>query len=259
MRIVAFLLGLLLLWLPIALPLAWLIHDANQRSIVTLVVLYLEFIGLVRLWGRRVYREPLLTQYGLEVSWRSGRELFIGWALGILSLSALLLIETAGGWISWQSPALPVWRLLLEAGLVSLGIGFAEELLFRGWLLNELQRDYRPSRVLWVDAAIYAALHGFRPQFPALLLLGMALVWAKRLTARLGLAIGLHAGLVGSYYLVNVGHLFDYSGRAPEWITGLDRNPLAGVLGVLCLSGLAIGMRQAAQALPESAWKRDRG
>jgi len=97
-------------------------------------------------------------------------------------------------------------QVILEGLIVALGIGFAEELLFRGWLLDELQRDYRPRVALWVDALIYAALHFIKPLaeilrtlpgFPALLLLGLTFVWAKRShRSRLGLPIGLHSGLV---------------------------------------------------------------
>jgi membrane protease YdiL (CAAX protease family) len=148
---------------------------------------------------------------------------------------------------------------------VSLGIGFAEELLFRGWLLDELQRDYRPKTALWVDAAIYAGLHFIKPlselirtfiTFPALLLLGITLVLAKRARGswegnfwrgRLGLPIGLHGGLVWGYYIINVGQLIDYPNQVPEWVTGIDRNPLAGFMGLLFLSALAFMMQRLAR------------
>ena len=73
--------------------------------------------------------------------------------------------------------------------------------------------------------------------------LGMALVWARRSPtglpgkrlSRLGYPIGLHAGLIWGYYIVNVGGLSEYTGQAPEWVTGIDRNPLAGLLGVILL------------------------
>jgi len=263
-----FLVVLLLLWVPIAVPLYQVIKDSNTVSIVTLVVLYAEFILLVRLWGQRVYRQPhLLHRYGLEFSYRMGLEVLAGLGLGIVSLLALFAVQGVLGWVLWQPPAIAFWELVVEGLLVSLGIGFAEELFFRGWLLDELQRDYHPQVVLWVNATIFALVHGIRPQFPALLLLGLTLVLAKRACSdvdsvlhsnwqparqhnlpanvfqgRLGLPMGLHAGLVWSYYVVNVGKLVNYAPQAPEWLTGFDRNPLAGALGVLFLSALAFGM-----------------
>jgi membrane protease YdiL (CAAX protease family) len=144
--------------------------------------------------------------------------------------------------------------VILEGLASALGIGFAEELLFRGWLLDELQRDYHPRVALWADSTLYALLHYIKPLqeilrtwpgFPGLLLLGLTLVWAKRSRrGRLGLPIGLHAGLVWGYYIINVGQLVQYSGQVPEWITGVDRNPLAGVMGLLFLGVLAFWMRR---------------
>ena len=60
---------------------------------------------------------------------------------------------------------------------------------------------------------------------------------------RLGLS-GLHAGLVWGYYIINVGELVRYSGSVPDWVTGINGNPLAGAIGLLFLSVLAVGMRQ---------------
>jgi threonine/homoserine efflux transporter RhtA len=87
------------------------------------------------------------------------------------------------------------------------------------------------------------------PQFAGLVLLGLALVWAKQSRhGRLGLAIGLHAGLVWGNYIINAGQLVQYSGQVPAWVTGIDKNPLAGMMGLLFLSGIALRMRQAAKA-----------
>ncbi|WP_442921417.1 hypothetical protein [Microcoleus sp. PH2017_28_MFU_U_A] len=61
---------------------------------------------------------------------------------------------------------------------------------------------------------------------------------------RLGLSIGIHAGLVWGYYIINVGELVRYSGSVPDWVTGINGNPLAGAIGLLFLSVLAVAMRQ---------------
>jgi uncharacterized protein len=61
---------------------------------------------------------------------------------------------------------------------------------------------------------------------------------------RLGLSIGFHTGIVWGYYIINVGELVRYSGSVPDWVTGINGNPLAGAIGLLFLSVLAVGMRQ---------------
>lgn len=226
-----------------------------------MLLLYGEFILLVRFWGKHVYREPqLLRHYGLERTWRNVRELLIGLGTGIITVLSLFGLEGWLGWLVWQQPAAVLPQVILEGLIVALGIGFAEELLFRGWLLDELQRDYQPRVALWVDALIYAALHFIKPLteilrtlpgFPALLLLGLTFVWAKRSNrSRLGLPIGLHSGLVWGYYIINVGQVVGYSGQVPDWITGVDHNPLAGVMGLLFLGLIAFWVRRRLQVDP---------
>jgi hypothetical protein len=39
----------------------------------------------------------------------------------------------------------------------------------------------------------------------------------------------------------------DYTGRAPEWLTGIGGNPLAGLMGLLFLGGTFVLLRGMAQ------------
>lgn len=252
---------LLLIWLPLAIPIYWLADDPNWVGIITLALLYGEFIALLKVWGRRVYGDPqMLRSCGLEFSRSTGRNSAIGFGIGCGGVVILFAIATVLGGVIWEPlpPTFP--RIFIEGLLVAFGVGFAEELFFRGWLLEELRRDYSPAIALWSNSILFAILHFIKPpeeilrtwlQFPGLLLLGIILIWAKDATrsktnppGSLSVAIGLHAGLVWSYYLVNVGELATDSGTLPEWITGIDRNPLAGVLGLLCLAEMATLIRR---------------
>lgn len=246
---------LFLMWLPFKISIEWAVsafygvNDAAQNlaSILTLIVLYLEFILLVKFWGRFVYREPLFRVYGLRQPRQTIRNVLQGLAIGLGSLMLMFAIQGVLGWVQWQIPSSAFLRLALEGGLMAIAVGFAEELLFRGWLLNELDRDYSPQISLLVSSVVYAAVHGIRPQIFALVVLGSILVWAKRATrGRLGLSIGFHAGIVWGYYLVNVGQLVTFTNRVPAWVTGIDRNPLAGIMGILALSTIALLMRSKA-------------
>lgn len=244
---------LLLLWLPIAAPAYWLLSDSNTIALLTMPVLFVEFMLLLRWWGSRVYRQPHpLQRYGLFLDRRSGYELLQGLSVGTILLITLFMVEGWLGWVTWRSPS-GLIQIGLEGLLISLGVGVGEELIFRGWLLDELQRDYSGRRSLWLSSLLFAALHFLKPipeiirtspQFLGLVVLGLTLVWAKRRTGdRLGLPIGLHAGLVWGFYLINVGELIRYTNHVPAWVTGIDGNPLAGVAGLLVLVGLACWMR----------------
>jgi membrane protease YdiL (CAAX protease family) len=253
-RLGCFILALLLLWLPFAAPIYLLVDDSNLVSIVTMVLLYVEFIFLLKLWGKYVYQETrILQHYGLEISRPNGVDLLNGLAFGIINIFLLFGLQGLFGWLVWQQPHSFLLRVVLEGFIVGLAVGFAEELLFRGWLLNELQRNYSPRVSSLTDAILFAALHFIKPleaiihtlpQFPALVLLGLTQVWGKRWRrGRLGLPIGLHSGLVWGYYIINVGQLIKYSGQVPDWVTGVNNNPLQGAMGVLFMSVLALWMR----------------
>lgn len=242
-----------------------MVGDRNLVSILTMALLYIEFIGLVQVWGRYVYGEPgLLQSYGLRRTWQNGQNLLLGLGFSACSLVALFGLQGTLGWLMWRSPAPALPRIILEGLLMALLIGFAEELLFRGWLLDELQRDYSPQRVLWLNSGIFALLHFIKPPeeairmafaLPTLLLFGIALVWAKRSShpprqpkqGLLGLPLGLHAGLVWVYYVVDVGKLVQYTQRVPEWVTGINQNPLCSASGMLFMGAIAFLMRQYAK------------
>lgn len=254
-RLGIFLLTLLVVWVPIASPIAWLVRDPNLVTILTMGLLFVDFLLLAKFWGEKVYRQPqMFLIYGLVKTQQNAREFFFGLILGLLFIGSLFAVQGQLGWLVWQKLDVSLIRIVGEGFLSALGIGFAEELVFRGWLLFELQRDYRPQVILWADAVIFAILHFLKPlpemfrtlpQFPALLLLGLTLVWAKQGSqGRLGLPIGLHAGLVWGYYMINLGQLVEYSHRVPDWMTGIDRSPMAGVMGLIFLSVLAFLMQQ---------------
>ncbi|KGF72751.1 abortive phage infection protein [Neosynechococcus sphagnicola sy1] len=249
-RIGIFILLLLVCWLPLAAAMLWLVCDRNLASILTMGLLFGEFLLLVWAWGHLVYRESnLFHRYGLRWTAVNGQDYLRGLGVGFWLLWALFGVEGWLGWLVWQPPTHGWVGLLLAGFMVGLGVGLAEELFFRGWLLDELQRDYPPQLVLWVTSLIYAGLHFLRPlpeifrtwpQFLGLVILGVILVRAKAVTqGRLGLAIGIHGGLVWGYYLINVGQLVRYTQAAPAWVTGIDHNPLAGLMGLLFLGLLA--------------------
>ncbi|BAY14445.1 abortive infection protein [Anabaenopsis circularis NIES-21] len=252
-RLGCFILMLLVLWLPLAAPIYLLVHDSNLVSILTMVLLYIEFIFLLKLWGKSVYQQPqILQHYGLETTRHNGIDWLRGLAIGFTNIWVLFGIESILGWLVWEQPKVFLLKIVIEGLVVGLAVGFAEELLFRGWLLDELERDYSQRVALWTDAVVFATLHFIKPleaiiqtlpQFPALVVLGLTQVWAKRWRrGRLGLPIGLHGGLVGGYYIINVGGLVQYTGVVPNWVTGVYQNPLMGLMGLFLMSILALWM-----------------
>jgi uncharacterized protein len=257
-RMFLFLLVLVVLWLP-GLALIYGLMATSQNladpgtqnllTILTMGLLAIEFIVLLPWWGRKVYQHPnLFYRYGLVVTRENGLLLLKGLGLGLFVAFALFITQGLFGWLTWKSPSLPIPQLILEGAASALGIGLAEELFFRGWMLDELERDYQPPVALVADATLFALLHFLKPiavmlqslpQFPGLCLFGTVMIVAKRQHGNLlGISIGLHAGMVWAYYIIDVGKIVEYSGRVSDWTTGINGNPIAGFLGLLFLGVL---------------------
>lgn len=251
-RLGIFLSLLLLTWLPLAFPLSiWLRNQPNLMTILIMGWLFVNFLILIQIWGRAVYQNPqILRAYGWDFSQQNRVYLIKGICIGFGLCLSLFIVESYLGFIDFQASSFPVWRLIFEGMLCGLGVSFAEELVFRGWLLFELEKDYQPNISLGLSSLIFALSHFLKPlaeiirtfpTLPALILLGIILVWAKRCYHnKLGICIGIHAGLVWSYYIINVGDFVVYLAKIPPLITGIDENPIAGLMGLLFLSLLAI-------------------
>lgn len=247
LRIGAFSGLLALAWLPVA-P-AYAVLPANAAAIAGTSWLLVAFGLLLWGWNRWLYgRAP---EYGLRWDRQQARWLALGFGVGATLVLGLFVLQVALGW-RMLAVGSGVGRLALEGILSAIAVGVGEELLFRGWLLDELERDYAPPLALGVDAGLFALAHYLKPpavmlatlpQLPGLLLLGVVLVRAQRRAGgRLGLAIGLHAGLVWGYYLVAVGEWVGPP-QVASWLVGIDDNPLAGALGWAGLSGLGVWLR----------------
>ena len=253
-RIIAFLLILGLCWAPFALPILVLVNNANLRSLLTMPILYFLFVGLLQIWNPVVHSENQpLKRYGLHSLNLNFKNLFSGLLVAWEFVLILFFFQGDMGWMQWFNPSPGLSKIVIESLVVSLAVGFAEELLFRGWLLDELERDYSKGTATIACSAIFAISHFIRPwdqfiaawlTFPALFILSLTLVWAKRVTqGRLGLSIGLHAGLVGGYYILNVGNLVKPISSVPTWLTGMNGNPLASIPGVTALITIACLVR----------------
>jgi len=153
----------------------------------------------------------------------------------LISIVLISLIQTQWGyWIGKIHP-----EILINAIFLILGIGFAEELIFRGWLLEEFKNHFGLKKAIIAQAFIFSIVHiGFNLPFWQMtsILIGLfflgillSLIRLKDNNSLWG-CIGLHGGLVGLWFITNNG-LLDISKDYPKWIFG-PGNPLGGILGI---------------------------
>ncbi|MDV3350892.1 CPBP family intramembrane metalloprotease [Leptolyngbyaceae cyanobacterium CCMR0082] len=251
-RIIAFLVTLVILWTPFALTfysIGGLTGQSDVMNALALIALYGCFLGHAWFWGRwgHAWPKPFQT-YGLVCCQRFFCDLAFAVAFGFALVCLLFGIEVLCGWANFHPQ--PLTRIAVEGLAVGLAFGFAEELLFRGWLQTELQQNLPRSQAIVWSSLIFAIAHFIKPlpdilrtspQFLGLLLLGLILgcgrylYFRKRSFASLGLPMGFHGGLIWGYYIVDVGDLVLPSGQVPEWVTGIHGNPLSGILGMSIL------------------------
>lgn len=240
------------LWLPVAIVCATLVDWrppkplAPEQKLPLLASLYL--IAPLVLWGASWVKCESFSDYGFAWTPWMLSSLGLGFSLGVLSLAVLFGIQTALGWVSWQpASGRRLASVLLPTLLLALWISATEELVFRGFLLTQLQHDYAVGAAAAISSLIFALLHlvweqqETIPQLPGLWLMGMVLVLARYVDGgSLGLAWGLHTGWVWAIASLDSAQLITYTGVGSEWMTGKNGKPLAGGAGIICL--LATGV-----------------
>ena len=163
-----------------------------------------------------------------------------GFLLSIILILLILIPIIGTQWGSWLGNISP--EIIINAIFLIIGVGFAEELIFRGWLLEELKNQFGLKKAIIAQASIFSIVHiGFDLPFwqmtsilSGLFLLGilLSLIRLKDKNSLWG-CIGLHGGLVGLWFITNNG-LVDISKDYPKWIFG-PGNPLGGILGIFIM------------------------
>ncbi|KAM3101905.1 CPBP family intramembrane glutamic endopeptidase [Phormidesmis sp. 146-12] len=251
-RVGVFFVGWLLVWLPIAIPLAVFLKwhpfkPLDVRQKLSLVAsLYL--LAPIVLWGVAWIQNIPFSSYGLIWNRQTLSSLGVGLGLGAIGLILLFTLQTVLGWLEWRTePGTKLAAVLLPTLLLGLLVGGIEELVFRGFLFNQLLAEFDFWTAVIASSLIFALLHlvweGKEniPQLPGLSLMGVVLCLALGANSgSLGLAWGLHAGWVWTIATLDSAQLIHLKKDASEWLTGPAGRPLEGVMGLLFL--LATGL-----------------
>lgn len=176
-------------------------------------------------------------------------------ALLLAGLSILLLIL---GYTRWGG-GITMGQTVNTVAL--LGVGFAEELVFRGWLWGELQLRLSWRQAVMAQAMVFSVLHTRFDQgwaiplglLPGMFMLGLALAGQRSKDDHLlAGAVGLHGGLVAGWFALQSG-LLSLEPSIPVWLMGPNYNPVAvhpnynpvgGLLGWLGLSIQLLRLRR---------------
>ena len=237
----------LLGWI-MAKPLFFLSIDKEYISLIGTILTFLLFvISLPKWFEKRWELNNVWIILGINKTDKKDNRFFYflnGLLYSIILLLLILIIIISNQWGNWLGKLSP--EILLNSLLLIIGIGFAEELVFRGWLLEELKNQYGLKKSLIFQALVFSIVHiGFDMPFWemfsilfGLFLLGilLSIIRIKDDNSLWG-CVGLHGGLVGIWFLINNG-LIEISKEAPIWLVGpgnINTNPLGGLYGITLL------------------------
>ncbi|MGB0275837.1 MAG: CPBP family intramembrane glutamic endopeptidase [Synechococcus sp.] len=246
-------------WLA-AVPLTLLGLPTDQLSLTGTVLSFVLFLLVMPRWAALRWSEPrpwaALGIRGAKPQEQPApaaallKGLLIAAGL-LMVITSVVLIDGSGNWRGEVDAT-----QLTNAVLLCLGVGFAEELIFRSWLWTELQEMIGSRRAALAQASIFSLVHtrfnlglgAMGGLLIGLFLLGMVLA-RQRQSDRGSLwgCIGLHGGLVAGWFLLQNG-LLQLSPNAPSWLVGPgghSPNPLGGLVGIISLLILLLIQRTA--------------
>ncbi len=250
-----------ILFIPILYILGWILAkpllliglDNENISLIGTIFTFLIFVISLPKWFKLRWGE-INTWLLVGVKKIGNDKKLIFYFLKGLLYSLILLIIIIISVIKTHYGNLPLnisTDILFNSILLLLGVGFAEELIFRGWLFEEFKNQFGLKKALIFQSLIFSLVHiGFDMSFmemtsilTGLFLLGLllALLRLKDNNSLWG-CIGLHGGLVGGWFLINNG-LVEISKDAPKWLVGPgigNTNPLGGLVGIILLLFLCL-------------------
>jgi len=220
---------------------------SNTLSIIGTIITFTLFLIVLPSWSRiRWKTNNIWLSIGLDFrnKLRSFKIFFSGFIFSFFLLFIFCLFIYLCGWI--DSFNYIKFGALLNAILLIISIVLAEEIIFRGWLMEEMVLLFGLKRGIIFQSAIFSLAH-FRsdiglvaliPFLTGLFLFGLVLTLRRsRDNGSLLGCIGLHGGLVSIWYLFDSGMII-FSIDTPYYLLGPSRNmvnPIGSVIGIIIL------------------------
>ena len=225
-------------------------HNTGQdlTLLVNTLGLALPITISVYLARTRLDRRPF-SSLGLGLSNQATRDFLFGFGLPALLMGLIFFLEWAVGWLhveafAWQTQT-PIFILqgVFIAIFAFLLTGWGEELLFRGYWLQNLAEGLNWSWAVVISSIVFALAHSFNPDVTweailGLVVAGVFFAFGYMRTSLLWLPIGLHFGwnfFEGTVFGFQVSGLSSFSliqqtVNGPPMITGGAFGPEAGLI-----------------------------
>lgn len=200
--------------------------------------------------ARRFLDRRSFTSLGLQLNRSAFTDILFGILLGGLLMGLIFIVELLIGWLDFEQfawTAAPMSTVIIQVVLWFLfwiGVGYAEELLSRGYHLQNLWAGLNLPLALVISSAVFAVLHASNPGASwvstlGIFFAGFFLAYGYIRTGQLWIPIGLHIGwnfFQGTIFGFQVSgtegfNLIQHTVNGPEMVTGGAFGPEAGLLG----------------------------
>ena len=221
--------------------------SSNNLSIIGTIISFVLFLAVLPSWGSiRWKTNNLWLSIGLDSNnkFKALKIFLSGFIFSVFLIFILFMFCLICGWID-RLAYIKITEFL-NAILLIIGIVFAEEIVFRGWLMEEMTLLFGLRRGIILQSTIFSLAHyrsdigllALIPFLTGLFLFGLVLA-LRRIIDRGSLwgCIGLHGGLVGIWYLVDSGMVI-FSSDTPYYFLGPSKdmvNPIGSIFGITIL------------------------
>ena len=141
-------------------PLLLFNFEKENLSLIGTIITFLLFIFLLPYWFH-IKRNKSSAWILLGITKDKFMKNFFHFSQGILFALVLIILILVPllqkNYISWIGEFSPI--ILLNSIVLGLGVGFAEEIIFRGWLLEELKFEYGTKISIALQAIIFSFVH----------------------------------------------------------------------------------------------------
>lgn len=208
--------------------------------------------------ARKFLDRRSILSLGLKTDLRALWDLLVGIGIAAAMMAFIYALEWAFGWLSfegfaWQNQSMDTVLIgTFEMLLVFILVGWEEELLSRGYHLQNLTAGINLTWGVILSSLIFALMHLGNPNISVMAVLGLIaagffLAFGYLRTRQLWLPIGLHIGwnfFEGTVFGFQVSgldiyHLVEQTVQGPQIFTGGEFGPEAGLI---LIPGLVLGV-----------------
>ena len=206
---------------------------------------------------RKFIDKKSFVSLGLKFNSLAVKDFFVGLGISALMIGALYIVFLSIGLIEiksigWAGNISAVLGIIFWFFGIGLAIGWSEELVFRGYILQNMKEGMGIKLAVIISCILYGVMHMANPGSTILsgtliALIGFLRIYGWLSTGQLWLSMGMHAGwdfIQGPILGLTVSGMKTESLMVSniygaEWLTGGSFGPEAGIL---VLPFLALGL-----------------